>query len=474
LLTEGRTPKNTPKGCKSGTAQETTKDSHDSYQIKSGFETWEEEEGIKVYYYYCQTGGSTPPVDPPVTPPASTDKCPNEKGYVDKEFQEWVWKTHLGKTETDTVTTKLCGIKNGKAKTCAYSVAVDGKCLDGTKAVWKELKDKFIEFKNQTPVVQQETEQQKIEKCKAQNLIYDATTGGCVAPVQEVDPDVQTLKDQMEIYRTLLNSFSDPTGWSQLDSLSPTKYTPNNLNIDLMDGVTKQIVELINDKGSSSDFGLFVKMLSSIKKAYNVEKYKSFFQNKVDPDGQDVFTKIDGFINSINTAANEMKGVYGYDPLTKPTEKQVREFVFRGQLRSVYKVGKINLMMMVYTYTKGEPLETPNEGDTKEIETYVNAVKTSLSFDTCKDVLGAYMDTYKEDVYTDKLLMDIKSQIQKCWCNKQYEDLGKLGVKNMFDQEMRKDRKELIMFLNKLTSANMGDFAIRLDDKVCGGIKKRK
>jgi hypothetical protein len=41
----------------------------------------------------------------------------------------------------------------------------------------------------------------------------------------------------------------------------------------------------------------------------------------------------------------------------------------------------------------------------------------------------------------------------------------------MFDKEMRKGRKELISFLNGIGSSNKGDFAIILNDSVCGGIK---
>ena len=47
-------------------------------------------------------------------------------------------------------------------------------------------------------------------------------------------------------------------------------------------------------------------------------------------------------------------------------------------------------------------------------------------------------------------MVNVKTEIQRCWCDKQYEDLGKLGVKNMFDKQMRQDRKELIAFLNQL------------------------
>ena len=60
-----------------------------------------------------------------------------------------------------------------------------------------------------------------------------------------------------------------------------------------------------------------------------------------------------------------------------------------------------------------------------------------------------YRETYQEnDVYDQPLLTKVKSEIQKCWCDKQYEDLGKLGVKNMFD-------KQMIVFENRRYSVNI-------------------
>ena len=443
---------------------------------------WTESNRAGTLYYKCKKKSAAPVVNPDPVPVVTSD-CPNDTEKPDFIKYIWVsqgWVDASGNPDTTKHQSRACGVNgSGVALSCTYTEALSKECGPGLRKAWKELKTKFEEWKNSNPqpnpVVQQDTEQQKIEKCKAQNLVYDKATDACVAPVQEVDPDVQTLKDEMEVYRTILNSFTDTSGWMQLDTLTPNKYTPNNLNIDLLDGVTAQIVELIENKGSSSDFGLFIKMLTSIKDAYNVDKYKDFFQKKVDPKGQDIFGKINGLINNINTAANEKRNAYGYNPLTKPTEKQIREFVFRGQLRSVYKVGKVNLMMDVYTYTKGVPLEDGGDKEvTNEIKSYLDAVKTNLNFNTCKDILSVYRSTYNKNVYTDDLFVGIKKQIQKCWCEKHYEDLGKLGTKNMFNKEMRKDRKELITFLNTLGSSIMGDYAIALNDRVCSKIKISK
>jgi hypothetical protein len=473
LLERASTKK--PGGCGSNAAVETNQSSYGTYQLKPEYVTWTESDGgFTVYYYYCKKSANTPPVDPNPNPVVS-DKCPSEEGYVDKEFQEWVWKTYLGKTETDTVTTKLCGIKNGKAKTCAYSVAVGSGCGDGTKAVWKELKDKFIEFKKGGQNVVVVDPEAKKKECLSQGMDYDETTKNCVAKKQEVDPDAQQLVNSMEQYRTILNSFYDPTGWINVNTLSPSEYVPNFLSLKMLTQVTKQIVELINQKGSSSDFGSFVEMMETLKISYNVEKYKDFFQKKVDPTGTDVFGSIDTLINEIKTSANESKTAYGYDPLTSPTEKQIRDFVFRGQLRSVYKSGKLNLMMMVYTYTDTEPLKTNNKESVSEITSFYNAVSKNRNFDNCKNILGIYRETYQEDgVYSPTLLVNVKTEIQRCWCDKQYEDLGKLGVKNMFDKQLRQDRKALITFLNQLPSATMGDFAVRLNSGVCTKNKSYK
>ncbi len=143
-----------------------------------------------------------------------------------------------------------------------------------------------------------------------------------------------------------------------------------------------------------------------------------------------------------------------------------------SQLRSVYKSGRINLMMMVYTYTKGgESIKKDNSKVYSQIENYITIVNKSWNFENCKKILDVYRQTYNNGVYDQPLLTKVKSGIQKCWCDKQYEDLGKLGIKNMFDKEMRKGRKELISFLNGIGSSNNGDFAIILNDSVCKGIK---
>ena len=308
----------------------------------------------------------------------------------------------------------------------------------------------------------------KKKECESKNLDYDEATKSCVSKPVVIDPDVQELVEDMGRYRTILNGFYDTSGWISLDSLAPNQYTPNFLSIDLLTAVTTQITELIKQKGSSSDFGNFVKMMKALKNAYNNDKFKGMFQKKVDPDGTDVFTTIDTLITNITTEANNIKGSLGYDPLVSPTEKQIRDFVFRGQLRSVYKSGRLNLMMMVYTYTDTEPLKTNNTESVSEIKSFYNEVTKNRNFDNCKNILGVYRETYQEnDVYDQPLLTKVTSEIQKCWCDKQYEDLGKLGVKNMFDKQIRQDRKDLIAFLNQLPSASMGDFAVRLNSGVC-------
>jgi hypothetical protein len=479
LLTEGRTPTNIPKGCKSGTAQETTKDSYDLYQIKTGFFTWQEEEGIKVYYYYCQKGGSTPPVDPVVDPVVGSD-CPDNTQKPEFIKYIWIsqgWVDSSGNPDTIKHQSRACGQNgSGDGLSCTYTEALGKKCGPGLKSAWKDLKTKFEEWKKgkTQPIVDPIVDpiEKKKKDCESQGMVYDVSTGGCVAAKQEVDPDAQQLADTIGRYRTSLNSFYDPTGWIALDTLDPDGYTPNFLSLKVLNQITEQIVQLIEQKGSSSDFGSFVEMMELLKEAYNVEKYKVFFQKKFDPSGTDVFASIDALITKINTSATKIKSSLGYDPLTSPTEKQVREFVFRGQLRSIYKSGRLNLMMMVYTYAQNQPLKTDNKESMSEIEGIYSEVSKNRNFENCKNILGIYRETYQEGVYDQSLLVKVTSEIQKCWCEKQYEDLGKLGVKNMFDNKMRKDRKTLIGFLNQLPSATMGDFAVRLDDSVCTKNKK--
>lgn len=327
----------------------------------------------------------------------------------------------------------------------------------------------------------------KKKECEAKGMIYDAATGNCVAAKQEVDPDAEKLAKTISRYRTILNSFYDPTGWIALDALDPDGYTPHFLSLNVLNHITKQIVDLIGQKASSSDFGSFVEMMSVLKEAYNVPKYKDFFQDNFDPGGKEVFIKMDILINKIKSVCEEVNAVLGYNPLTSPTEKQVREFVFRGQLRSIYKSGKLNLMMMVYTYTNNEPIKSMNtfdelwvptlnkkdffnevSSDYKLIYDYYSKVHKTRNFESCKDILGIYRQTYQKNVFDIPLRVRVQKEIQECWCDKQYEDLDKIGANNMFNSEMKKERKDLVLFLNQLPSATMGDYSIKLNQSVCG------
>jgi len=455
--------------CQAGTKVTITQREYGNMPDSANYHYWKD--NYQNYFKCKKKGSKLVEPKPEEKKPVVAGKCPSDEGYGNKEFQDWVWKTHLGKTETDTAKTRLCGTKDNNVKTCAYIVAVDGNCLDGTKAVWAELREKFIDFKknNQSVVVDPEA---KKKECESQGMNYDDITKNCIPKPVVIDPDVEEIVEDMGRYRTILNGFYDPTGWTALDSLNPNQYTPNYLSIDLLTAVTTQITELIKQKGSSSDFGNFVKMMKALKNAYNNDKFKGMFQKKVDPDGTNVFATIDTLITSITTEADKIKGSLGYDPLVSPTEKQIRDILFMSQLRSVYKSGRINLMMMVYTYTKGgESIKKDNSEVYSQIENYITIVNKSWNFENCKNILDVYRQTYNNGVYDQPLLTKVKSGIQKCWCDKQYEDLGKLGTKNMFDKEMRKGRKELISFLNGIGSSNKGDFAIILNDSVCGSIK---
>ena len=424
-------------------------------------------------YFKCKKKGSKPK-EKEEEKPVVSNECPSETEKP--EFIKYIWISQgwvdgSGNPDAIAHKSKACGVEKINSsyvpKTCTYQQSLTKPCGPGLKAAWKELKLKFEEWKKGNTNVILDPDAKKKE-CESKNLDYDEATKSCVSKPVVIDPDVQELVEDMGRYRTILNGFYDTSGWISLDSLAPNQYTPNFLSIDLLTAVTTQITELIKQKGSSSDFGNFVKMMKALKNAYNNDKFKGMFQKKVDPDGTDVFTTIDTLITNITTEANKIKGSLGYDPLVSPTEKQIRDFVFRGQLRSVYKSGRLNLMMMVYTYTDTEPLKTNNTESVSEITSFYNEVTKNRNFDNCKNILGVYRETYQEnDVYDQPLLTKVTSEIQKCWCDKQYEDLGKLGVKNMFDKQMRQDRKDLIAFLNQLPSASMGDFAVRLNSGVC-------
>jgi hypothetical protein len=388
-----------------------------------------------------------------------------------------------------------------------FSQAVSAKnqnCNKVTKNLWNQKEpttsktygELYLEYKNNNNnnnIVTDPYKEQK-EKCAAEGGTWNDVNKTCVKPVV-VDPDVQQLVDDMDEYRTVLNTFENPTGWISLDTLSPSEFTPDYLSLKLLTDVTDQIVELIENKNASSDFGNFVDMIDELKNAYNKDKFKEFFQSKVDPKGTDVFGSIDTLINRINTAADEIESSLNYDPLDKPNQTKIDNYTFIGQLMTVYKMGKINLMMMVYSFKGNEEIrddekseltnlwnpttKDPNFFDKKNEEykgvydDYVS-VHTSRNFENCKNMLGTYLSTHNNKIYDVPLLSRVKYEIQKCWCDDQYEDLGKVGVKNMFNVEMRKGRKELIKFLNRLPSEGMGEFRIRLDDSICGKKKRYK
>jgi hypothetical protein len=446
-------------------------------------------------YFKCKKKGSKlVEPKPEEKKPVVAGKCPSDEEYGNKEFQDWVWKTHLGKTETDTAKTRLCGTKDGNVKTCAYKVAVDGNCLDGTKAVWTELREKFIDFKknNQNVVVDPDA---KRKECAEKGLDYDDITKNCIAKPVVIDPDVEALKNKMLIYRKVLNRFKDSKSWTNVDSLSPSEYTPANLDIYMLGQITNQIVSLIKRKGRSNDFEMFKNMISSLIDAYNVDKYKDFFSTNIAPKyKEDVFIKMQEYIDAIDKVANEVEEAYNFNPLTNPEENDVRNFIYTSQYLSVYNAGSLNLMMMVYFYVKDQrvggddlnnlwsPKEDYWDKKPEVLEKVYNVYKNTnqgLNFDNCKKLLGVYMDTIQSSVdrknydESPQLKERVKNEIKKCWCGGLYKDLGKLGVKNMFDIEMKKDRKKLITFLNSLGRSTWGDFGIDLTSK-CGDFEEYK
>ena len=291
LLLE-REPTSKPKECGSNPAVKCDQSTYDTYRFTVGYQAWKEDGGgIDVNYYYCKTG--KPEEKKLVEPkPVVAGECPSDEKYADAEFKEWAWVTINGYNKTDNYTTKLCGTKTDKVTplTCNYTKMIGMVCGTGLKSVWKELREKFIDFKknNQNVVVDPDA---KRKECESKGMDYDETTKNCIPKPVVIDPDVEELVEDMGRYRTILNGFYDPTGWISLDSLTPNQYTPNFLSIDLLTAVTTQITELIKQKGSSSDFGNFVKMMKALKNAYNNDKFKGMFQKKVDPDGTGAFPK---------------------------------------------------------------------------------------------------------------------------------------------------------------------------------------
>lgn len=444
-----------PDECGSNTANSCTQNAYNTTYNDPKYHRWTEGTGGMTAYFYClkKTSGVVSSGGGSSDDCVTGKVCPETDGYKTLEFQEWVWTTYNKFAATGTQKSRLCGLTTSpgcKATSCTKSKAVDGSCGNGTKAVWADLKNDFIAFKNASSsnVTQDDNQQQN----QIQTVV--------------VDPDLRELKKDMEIYRNILDSFDLPTGWQLLDTLEPDTFVPVSLNIDLITNIKNQIVEYIEDKGRSAEFNTFIKMLRSLSNAYNNEKYKEFFQNEVDPEGDDVFVTFESYIEEIEDAATK-KEEYNYDPLTDPTQEQVRDIIFRYVPKTVYNVGKVVLQMGVYFYTGEEPLKGTEEGLVDILTDRLETTKENVNFENCKNLLAIYYESYQKTKIETDTLLGTKKQIQDCWCKGLYDDLGKLGVKNLFDKDMRKGRKELIRFLNILPSSAMGDFRVTLNRSIC-------
>jgi hypothetical protein len=310
---------------------------------------------------------------------------------------------------------------------------------------------------------------QKRKDCESKNGVYDEKTGICTV---KIDTNVLKLKNDLELYRNLLDSYDLPTGWQALDALEPSKFIAVSLKIDMITNVKNQILEIINDKGRSSDFKTFIKMLESLTIAYNNDKFKSFFQNSVDPGGSDVFTKFKSYITEIDSVAKLMS-LYNYDPLTDPTAEEVRDILFRYVPKTVYN-GNITLQMSVFFYTGSEPMITYDELLNETLKEQLDQTNINTNEKTCRDLLATYYQINNRSKIYANILLPTKEKIQECWCEGNYENLKKIGLKRLFDRELREGRKELIRFLNVLPSSAMGDFRVVLNESVCKNIRKFK
>jgi len=149
LLLE-REPTSKPKECGSNAAVKCDSSTYTTMRAKVGYHTWIEgvEGEITTNYYYCKTGKAEEkkPVEPK---PVVAGECPSDEKYADAEFKEWAWVTISGYNKTDNYTTKLCGTKTDKvtALNCNYTKMIGMACGTGLKSVWKELREKFIDFK---------------------------------------------------------------------------------------------------------------------------------------------------------------------------------------------------------------------------------------------------------------------------------------------------------------------------------------
>jgi hypothetical protein len=449
-----------PSKCGGNSVSSTTDFSlYEKYLKGSTHYAWQPDPALDEYKY-CKKpvvsngGGGSGSSDACVT----GKKCPEDEGYSSLEFQEWVWTTHNKFAATGTQKSRLCGLTASpgcKATSCVKSKAVDGSCGNGTKAVWADLKNNFIAFKNASSG--------NLSQNNNQNQDQDQTV--------EVDEDLYELKMDMEVYRSLLDSYDFPSGWSSLDTLNPGTYTPRSLNIDLITKVKNQIIQFIKAKARSSEFSTFIKMLQALDDAYNNEKYKAFFQSKVDPKGADIFTTFNTYISEIEEQVEEMKS-YNFDSLSDPTEEEIRDGLFKYIPKTVYNVNDVNLKMSVYFYTKTTPMVGTEEDLITALSSQLETTKTSTNEDTCRDLLGVYYQIYQKTEVKASMLNDTKEKIQDCWCKGFYNELGKIGFKKLYDKELRQGRKELLKFLSLLPSVTMDEFTIPLNNSVCKSIKK--
>jgi len=349
-----------------------------------------------------------------------SSKCPTDSGYENRDFQEWYWKNIDNSDQSKTnVKSKLCGEKNS----CDYNYAVDGKCGGGTKAAWKEKKDDFIKYKQ-----------------NSQNSTTTTTT-----TLKPVDPEIQKFRLKFSTeWPIFLSQFEyTPDQWKKLYVYLPEDYPP--VNFSILSGVTESILSLIKDElCRSKEFGLFNSMIKKIYEFYN--------SNDNGVDITDVQTRLGGNMNaisamsqSIESTNNTYKQIYNFDFLTDPEKSE--EYYFTEESRTVLETSQylttapLKMDVWRYTYT----------GKLKKIDSDLEINFLNDEKNDCVDILDEFIKIKSDPTLQKDIQGRFINKIQDCFCNNKYQDLGKLSFKDKFNKKIREKVK-----LRLASLSNMG------------------
>jgi hypothetical protein len=381
-------------------------------------------DGVTKKQYCKKKTNSNPNPNPPVV----TKECPNQEGYNNKEFGDWVWETKEGHDKNDK-TTEVESILCGTKTKCNYGYGVGtGSCGKGFKAAWKKYREEYINFKNNPPAP-----------------ITTTTT----TTLKPVDPEIEELRLKFNSeWAPIIQSFEiTPDQWKKLYVYTPEDNPP--VTFTILNGVTKNILNLMDVLCRSEEFGLFNKMILKI-----VDLYKPAGEEEEETvDLNDVRTKLGGSIGEIKELSKlienkntELSSIYGFDFLTDPSENE--KTFFMEELRTVFETKTYlltgPLQMSVWKYTKEGKIKKLDVGSKLQI------LKTATDVNGCLKVLDTFNQIKTDPTLDSATKGKFINTIQDCFCKDFYKDIGVLTFKEKFDKEKREQAKLRIASLSNL------------------------